>query len=188
MLYLSGPLAAAMLASPALIPVMRHVAEQQRWAKQQRMIADLVEKHPHLFHHTAARQPTLTVDSWSGLVSSSAAGHDCWDDEAEAERKISWLRRMKHMAQDEGAVEIDKKAVSNDSYFGFAATLASGLVLKPRIPTEVSCSYVDTDEVEEIEVVEVPAEVREAYRTTVTRPKQKRVCARLSGDELEGVL
>jgi hypothetical protein len=41
------------------------------------------------------------------------------------------------------------------------------------------CEYVESDELEEVEVVAIPDDVRSEYTTTEMRPKVVRVCPKL---------
>jgi len=41
------------------------------------------------------------------------------------------------------------------------------------------CQYVESDELEEVEVVDIPERVRSEYTTTEMRPKVVRVCPKL---------
>ncbi|NBW37669.1 MAG: hypothetical protein EBR30_22150 [Cytophagia bacterium] len=71
----------------------------------------------------------------------------------------------------------DVRKINSDYYYGFERKFGKWMTVSVNAHNNGVCTYVETDEMEEVEVV--PDEILEQYRMTVVRPKKVRVCPRL---------
>jgi hypothetical protein len=71
------------------------------------------------------------------------------------------------------------KKIDSDYYYGFERTFGEGLTVSINAHNQGVCQYVESDELEEVEVVDIPERVRSEYTTMEMRPKVVRVCPKL---------
>jgi len=83
----------------------------------------------------------------------------------------------------DGAPIGDVKKISNDYNYGVKRQWHPEVYAQCIAPAELTCTMVDTGEVERVEEVEVPDDVVASYTKTVLKPVMQKVCVRLSDSE-----
>lgn len=82
----------------------------------------------------------------------------------------------------DGAAIGEVKKINSDYYYGFERRFGEGLVVSINAHNKNVCEYVESDETEEVVVVEIPEDIEQEYSMVVTRPKMVRVCPKLFVD------
>lgn len=132
-----------------------------------RAMLDWLERHPELINDGMHVANHLFV----------YPPHDV-DDDAKREYILDAMRPLVRSLSDGATFGLVKK-INSDYYYGFERTFGDGLVVSINAHNQGVCEFVETDELEEVEVVDVPERVRSQYTTTQMRPKVVRVCPKL---------
>ena len=130
-----------------------------------RRMLDWLEAHPELI------ADEIQISSHIFLYPPSEASDDV-KREWVLENMRPYVASMKH----DGSIG-DVRKINSDYYYGFERKFGKWMTVSVNAHNNGVCTYVETDEMEEVEVV--PDEILEQYRMTVVRPKKVRVCPRL---------
>lgn len=135
-----------------------------------RAMLDWLEAHPELIN-----------DSLS--VSNHVFIYPPYNDDDDAKRTYV-LEAMRPLVRsmNDGAAFGGVRKIDSDYYYGFERKFGDGLVVSVNAHNAGVCEYVDSDEMEDVVVVEIPEEVELEYSTLVSRPKKIRVCPKLFVD------
>jgi hypothetical protein len=132
-----------------------------------RMMLDWLERHPelmsehiHVANHIFIYPP-----------------HQLSDDE-KREFVLDEMRPLVRSLNDGAAFGMVKK-INSDYYYGFERRFGDNLIVSINASNQGVCQFVESDELEEVEVVDIPERVRSEYTTTEMRPKVVRVCPKL---------
>jgi hypothetical protein len=132
-----------------------------------RAMLNWLEKHPELINDSLMVSNHIFV----------YPPHDV-DDEAKREYVLEAMRPLVRSLSDGAAFGMVKK-LNSDFYYGFERRFGDGLVVSINAHNSGVCEYVESDELVEVEVVDIPERVRSEYTTTEMRPKVVRVCPKL---------
>lgn len=135
-----------------------------------RAMLDWLEAHPELINDS------LSV---SNHVFIYPPYHESDDD-----KRAYILDAMRPLVRsmNDGAAFGEVRKIDSDYYYGFERKFGDGLVVSVNAHNAGVCEYVDSDEMEDVVVVEIPEEVELEYSTIVSRPKKIRVCPKLFVD------
>lgn len=171
------------------IPQFRSERDPEQYEQRRASIVAGLRKLADLFEH-----PDTKVIP--GYITVTASEYDSigWVEEAqraEAVRRflVAASQAMRFDRPEPGTIE----KVATDYAYGWRRDMAPADSLYPVVFTaladpSITCTFEDTDEVEEKEELVLPAEVREQYTVKTSVPKKKRVCVRIGADEaFEGV-
>jgi hypothetical protein len=132
-----------------------------------RAMLDWLEKHPELINDS------LMVNNHVFIYPSLDQ-----DDDAKREYVLEAMRPLVRSLNDGAGFGMVKK-LDSDYYYGFERRFGDGLVVSINAHNSGVCEYVESDELEEVEVVAIPDDVRSEYTTTEMRPKMVKVCPKL---------
>lgn len=144
------------------------IDQAKRRATALRCEAMLLDAHPEFGPHYQSPLVWLQLAARSGKS---------WRDETEKDQVEARLAVIRHAAAVMRAKGVPLTKIGTDFDFGFEVEIA-GQKIRMTVPSESTCSYVETGEFEEIEEPIVSG------TRTVRKPVRKRVCARLIGDEV----
>jgi hypothetical protein len=132
-----------------------------------RSMLNWLEKHPELINDSLMVHNHVFV----------YPPHDA-DDDSKREWVLDAMRPLVRSLSDGAAFGMVKK-LDSDFYYGFERRFGDGLVVSINAHNQGVCEYVESDELEEVEVVDIPERVRSEYTTMEMRPKVVRVCPKL---------
>jgi hypothetical protein len=132
-----------------------------------RAMLDWLERHPELINEH------MHVSSHQFIYPSYEL-----DDDAKREFVLDAMRPLVRSLNDGASFGMVKK-IDSDYYYGFERMFDEGLTVSINAHNQGVCQYVESDELEEVEVVDIPERVRSEYTTTEMRPKVVRVCPKL---------
>jgi len=140
-----------------------------------RELADLLEANP--MWATKWSVPTLHVWEHEHIASQPL---DADEPKARATRFLADSARVMAKGQPLGTA----RKGATDAYYSVTRGLGGTTSFYDRcvqatVPRSLVCEYVDTGETEEVEVVEIPDEVRAQHVRTEQRPVMERVCSDL---------
>jgi hypothetical protein len=122
--------------------------------------------------------PELINDSLS--VSNHVFIYPPYDEDDDVKRTyiLDAMRPLVRSMSDGAAFGMVKK-INSDYYYGFERQFGDGLTVSVNAHNSGVCEYVESDEMEDVVVVEIPEEIELEYSTIVSRPKKIRVCPKL---------
>lgn len=135
-----------------------------------RVMLDWLEVHPELINDT------LHVSNHVFVYPPYDA-----DDEVKRDYILGAMRPLVRILSD-GAVIGGVRKLDSDHYYGYERTFGNGLVVSINAHNQGVCEFVDSDELEEVTVLDIPDRVREEYTRIEKRPKVVRVCPKLFVD------
>jgi hypothetical protein len=106
--------------------------------------------------------------------------HDA-DDQAKRAYILDEMRPLVRILND-GAVIGGVRKIDSDHYYGYERKFGDGLVVSINAHNQGVCEFVDSDEIEEVTVLDIPDRVREEYTRTEKRAKVVRICPKLFVD------
>ena len=135
-----------------------------------RAMLDWLEVHPELINDTIHVSNHIFV----------YPPYDA-DDQAKRAYILDAMRPLVRILND-GAPIGGVMKLDSDHYYGYERKFGDGLVVSINAHNQGVCEFVDSDELEEVQVVDIPERVRSEYTTTEMRPKVVRVCPKLFVD------
>ena len=132
-----------------------------------RAMLDWLEKHPELINDSLMVHNHVFV----------YPPHDA-DDDGKREYVLEAMRPLVRSLNDGGTFGMVKK-LNSDFYYGFERCFGDGLIVSINAHNQGVCQYVESDELEDVEVVDIPERVTAEYTKIVSRPKVVRVCPKL---------
>lgn len=132
-----------------------------------RSMLDWLEKHPELMSEIlSVRNHVFIYPPYND------------DDDAKRTYVLEAMRPLVRSLNDGATFGMVKK-IDSDYYYGFERSFGDGLVVTVNAHNAGVCEYVESDEMEDVVVVEIPEEIEQEYSTVVSRPKMVRVCPKL---------
>ena len=135
-----------------------------------RLMLDWLEQHPELINDS------LMV---SNHIFVYPPHHE--DDDVKRAHVLDHMRPLVRSLNDGAAFGMVKK-IDSDYYYGFERRFGDGLVVSINAHNQGVCEYVESDELEDVEVVDIPERVNQEYTKIVSRPKMVRVFPKLFVD------
>jgi hypothetical protein len=135
-----------------------------------RLMLDWMEQHPELINDS------LMV---SNHIFVYPPHHE--DDEAKRTYVLDAMRPLVRSLNDGATFGMVKK-IDSDYYYGYERRFGNGLVVSINAHNQGVCQYVESDELEDVEIVDIPERVTQEYTKIVSRPKMVKVCPKLFVD------
>ena len=150
------------------MPVVPETKLEDKIARlnQVRAMLDWLEQHPELINEHMHVSSHVFIYPPLG------------DDDAKREFILDAMRPLVRSLNDGATFGLVKK-IDSDYYYGFERTFGDGLTVSVNAHNQGVCEYVESDELEDVEVVDIPERVTKEFTKIVSRPKMVRVCPKL---------